>query len=150
MLVQLEKNSANDSATLGNNFKNELIEGFSKTRNYMTLIIIHAYRLLCDQNTAKPVFEQVKNYMDLIIIRYIFNSEKIKNQNLRQRDNLKLILYLFDSNNFKFNREFCDKQLNKLIENITKNQNIIKINNYFKSIIDTIKNQDIENSIEIK
>lgn len=102
VLVSLEKNSAKDSAKLAENFNKELIKGFSTAREYLTLIIIHSYQLLIDERVPPKKLENYKFYFNLIITRYIFNSTKIKKENLRNRNNLKQILFYLNSANFNF------------------------------------------------
>ena len=101
VLVSLEKNSARDSEKLAANFNEELIDGFSKAREFLTLIIIHSYQLLVDRNVTRQKLETVRFYFNLIITRYIFNSTKIKGKNLRKQNNLKQVLYYLNSANFE-------------------------------------------------
>lgn len=101
VMVSLEKNSAKDSERLAETFNNELINGFSNAREQLTLAIIHSYQLLVDANVDKGTLKNLKFYYNLIITRYIFNSTKIKKNNLRKSNNLRQILYYLNSSNFE-------------------------------------------------
>lgn len=134
VLVSLEKNSARDSEKLAANFNDELIDGFSKAREYLTLIIIHSYQLLIDNRVSKQKLDNIRFYFNLIITRYIFNSTKIKGKNLRKQNNLKQILYYLDSSNFEINanEEMIDihqplpDNFVKIIESLDQMDTLIK------------------------
>lgn len=136
VLVSLEKNSARDSEKLAANFNDELIDGFSKAREYLTLIIIHSYQLLIDNRVSKQKLDTIRFYFNLIITRYIFNSTKIKNKNLRKQNNLKQILYYLDSSNFELNsnaqmvdpNQPLPPEFVKIVESLDQMSNLIKDN----------------------
>lgn len=140
VMISLEKNSAKDSERLAEAFNNELISGFSNAREYITLIIIHSYQLLIDNNVEKNLLANLKFYYNLIITRYIFNSTKIKKSNLRKQNNLRQILYYLNSNNFD---PIIDKSHRKDDLGLIDFEISSKLNGIMEDIIKDIKSKDI-------
>ena len=147
VLISLEKNSSRDSEKLSVTFNQDLIEGFKKAKEYVTLIIIHAYQLLVDSRADEETTSNYKFYFNLIITRYIFNSTKLKGKILRNKNNLKQIIYYLNSSNFKIGQE------NMLVDenNALKCRNQVqKIEGRFQDIVQLIWEQEIDNSLETK
>lgn len=60
-----------------------MIDGFSKAREYLSLIIIYSYQQLVDECIESERVDSYKYFFNMIITRYVFNSTKIKGKKLR-------------------------------------------------------------------
>lgn len=147
VLISLEKNSSRDSEKLSVTFNQDLIEGFKKAKEYVTLIIIHAYQLLVDSRADEETTSNFKFYFNLIITRYIFNSTKLKGKILRNKNNLKQIIYYLNSSNFQLPDKvnaICDAKAAKCRAAVRQ------IEGRFQQIIDRVRSREIDNRPETK
>lgn len=145
VMVSLEKNSAKDSERLAESFNSELVNGFSNAREQLTLAIIHSYQLLVDAQVDKSYLKNLKFYYNLIITRYIFNSTKIKRNNLRKQNNLRQILYYLNSSNFELQHE---PHLDKPFQTLSNAPVVLTLSSLFDEMLRMIITVEPEASRE--
>lgn len=141
VLISLEKNSSRDSEKLSVTFNQDLIEGFKKAKEYVTLVIIHAYQLLVDSRADPETTSNYKFYFNLIITRYIFNSTKLKGKILRNKNNLKQIIYYLNSSNFQIKDQKAPADPQK---GLKCRESVAKVELNFKKIVALVKEQEID------